>query len=277
MKKEAAEQPVLFCVALFVICSAARCVEYFAVRTDQTAFAENFIHKLFGIGLVFLVLKALGRTWSGIGFQRENCVRQLGLGLLLGTACFFVSYGAELLVLSAWRQGPRLRFFADAFSISGRSAAQGVSVFIFLCLLFNALNVWMEEGLFRGLYLSILQEKYAFWIANLIAALLFGVWHWVMPMRDYFDGRSSVANLLVMGTGYIVLAGLMSLKWGMLYRLSGSLWIGLGDHFFNNTVTNLLHIVSRGGTDELQIVRIVLAQLLSFAIVGASYKKQMRG
>lgn len=78
-----------------------------------------------------------------------------------------------------------------------------------------------------------------------------------------------------MSVGYILLAGIMGVKWGLLYRMTGSLWAGLGDHLMNNTVaTNMLHVVSQSGADELQIVRVFAAQLVSFLIVLALYRRK---
>ncbi|WP_304584119.1 hypothetical protein [Acutalibacter muris] len=60
----------------------------------------------------------------------------------------------------------------------------------------------------------------------------------------------------------------------MLRRI---LWAGLGDHLLNNTVaTNMLHVVSQEGADELQIVRIFAAQLISFAIVLILYRRKAK-
>ena len=89
-----------------------------------------------------------------------------------------------------------------------------------------------------------------------------------MPIRSYIYGEMSFTAMLLMGIGYMVLAGIMGIKWGLLYRITGNLWAGLGDHLFNNTVaTNMLHVVSLKGADELQIVRIMAAQIISFAVV----------
>ena len=108
--------------------------------------------------------------------------------------------------------------------------------------------------------------------ANFIAAFLFGVWHIVMPLRSYMNGEMSFAAMILMSIGYTILAGIMGIKWGLLCRITGNLWLGLGDHLFNNTVaTNMLHVVSSTGADELQIVRIMAAQLISFAFVLATY------
>ena len=94
-----------------------------------------------------------------------------------------------------------------------------------------------------------------------------------MPLRDYLQGESSLLSLIVMGFGYVILAGMMSIKWSLLYKMTDSLWLGLGDHLFNNLASNLVHVVSNSEVDSLQIVRILLWQLLSFAIVLWVYQK----
>ena len=148
--------------------------------------------------------------------------------------------------------------------------------FVMLCIVFNIINVWMEELVFRGLFSKILDES-SYIKSIVFIAFLFGIWHWVMPFRDYIEGNSSIGNLLVMGIGYIVLAGIMSLKWSLLYKLTGSLWVGLGDHLFNNViVTNRVHVVSNNEVDNMQIVRILIGQLLSFIIVLVIYNKKMK-
>ena len=43
--------------------------------------------------------------------------------------------------------------------------------------------------------------------------------------------------------------------------------MAMGDHFVNNTIVNILHVISTSGTDELMILRISIAQSVSFIIV----------
>ena len=277
LKSKIEKYPCLSGIIIFTICTVARCIEYFLIRTDETVIAENFIHKVFGIIVLFIVLRILHLTWNNIGFKSEKILKSIGIGLLLGFACFTVSYGIEFIINLIQNKNPHFEIYASGFSISGEQVKQSGILFILLCILFNIINVWMEEGVFRGLFLKILESKYTFATANIISALLFCIWHWVMPMRSYTDGDSSLPNLLVMGIGYILLAGIMSIKWSMLYKLTGALWTGLGDHLFNNVIaTNLLHLVSDTGADEFQIVRIIMAQLLSFVIVFIVYKKECK-
>jgi len=53
----------------------------------------------------------------------------------------------------------------------------------------------------------------------------------------------------------------------MLFKMTGVLWVGLAAHFVNNVIVNLLHVVTASGVDELQTVRITIAQTLSFIAV----------
>jgi len=268
MEKRIKQQPSFSCVMIFFICAIARFIEYFLIRTDETFFSENFLHKVFGILILAITLHSLRWSWRDIGFTRDGIIFDTLKGMVLGLCCFVVAYSIECFILFRSNQNVSLSFYASGFSLAGESRKQTDMLSFLLCILFNIINVWMEEGVFRGLFLKILTPRYAFSRAVLLIAILFGIWHWVMPLRDYVEGNSTLPNLLIMGIGYIVLAGMMSIKWSLLFELTGSLWMGLGDHLFNNViVTNLLHVISDGEADSMQIVRILIGQALSFAVV----------
>jgi hypothetical protein len=253
--------------ALFV-----RFAEYFLIETDKTAVGENVLHKAVGIIILALALKRENLSWNEIGFQRKGFVSSILKGLLLGSICFAIAYRLELAVLALQGNPAHLEIYISSFSLTGSQIKNTDCVFFVLCVLFNVINVWMEEGVFRGLFIKTLSKTKTFMQANLIAALLFGIWHIIMPIRSYIYGEMSFMAMVLMGIGYIVLAGIMGIKWGFLYRITGNIWVGLGDHLFNNTVaTNMLHVVSQRGADELQIVRIMAAQMISFAFVLVIY------
>lgn len=95
------------------------------------------------------------------------------------------------------------------------------------------------------------------------------------PLHNLIDGDINLGAFLGLGVGYIILAGLMGIKWELLYRMTGSLYTGMADHFFNNCIaTNLLHVTTESGIDEMMIVRVMIAQLLSFAVVLLVWKKK---
>lgn len=270
------KKPILTSCVFFLICMTVRIFEYFVLRTDETAVGENFIHKVFGIVLLFCILKTARISWRDIGFKRKHIFGDFLQGVLLGIYGFTIGYFLEMGLLFFWGKEPHFELFVSSFSVTGSYVKNTGVLFLFLCLFFNLINVWMEEGVFRGLFLTLINNRYSFAAANFVAALLFGVWHWVMPVRGYLDGSMKLETMLIMGIGYLLLSAMISVKWGLLYRMSGSLWIGLGDHLFHNLIaTNLLHVVTAGSIDELQIVRILAAQSVSFLLVCTRYKKRM--
>ena len=205
-------KPTNLCMIIFTFCLLVRFGEYFLIKTDQTVIGENVLHKVVGIILLALVLKRVNLSWSNIGFQRDGFVSGILKGSLLGSVCFAVSFGLELGILALQGNPACLEIYISSFSLTGSQIKNTDFVFFLLCVLFNIINVWMEEGVFRGLFLKTLSETKPFMQANLIAAFLFGIWHIVMPIRSYVNGEMSFAAMILMGIGYSILAGIMGIK-----------------------------------------------------------------
>lgn len=275
MLNQLLKKPILSCSMIFMICSIARIIEYFYMRTDETFLSENFLHKLFGILILWGIISISKLGWKDIGFTSNGIMSGVGKGLLFGLVCAIFAYVVECLTLFFLHGNVFLSFYASGFSLTNEKGSQAGIFFILLSVLFNLINVCMEEGIFRGLFTKIL-EGISSCRSIFFIAFLFGIWHLVMPFRDFLQGESSLTNLIVMGIGYVILAGMMSIKWSLLYKMTGSLWLGLGDHLFNNLASNLVHVVSNSESDSLQIVRIILWQLLSFAIVLSIYKRKSK-
>ncbi len=263
------------CVLIFLIILVVHSFEAIILRMDETFFAENFINKLFGIAVLFVVLKLLGWKWEDIGFKRNGIAKGIAIGFALAAVSFLAAYTAEAIILNSLGQHVSMGFFTTGFSLTGNTVEQSGIGFILMCIGFNIINVIMEEGTFRGLFFHILSTDHSVKKAVLIQALLFGIWHIVTPLHNWIDGELNAAGFLGLSAGYIVLAWMMGIKWGLMLRMTGSLYAGMADHFFNNCIaTNLLHVVTESGIDEMMIVRVLIAQILSFIIVGAAWKKQ---
>lgn len=259
--------PILFIFMFYLVCFGFRAVEYFFIRTDQSIIGEAFIHKLFGIILLAVSLQFLKYTWEDIGFQKKHVIKNTTIGLLFGGGVFAVAYFTELMMQTAMGNTPSLQFYVTSYSIQGNRGMQGGILFILLCIAGNVINVIMEEGVFRGLFVHLIEEKYSFAKACMLSSILFGIWHIIQPMRNVFDGEQSLNGAIMSALLLIVTSTLLGIQYCMLLKLTGSLWAGMAAHFVNNTIINLLHVVTNSGADELQFIRIAVAQTLSFMIV----------
>lgn len=276
MRDFSRRNPIAFVLAFYLVCFAFRAVEYFLFRTDQTAIGEAFVHKLIGIALLIAVLPVLRLSFAESGFRVDDAIRGKLIGLALGLAVFAVAYGTEIVLLKASGQSPALRFYVTSYAIQGNRAMEGGMAFILICLVGNLINVVMEEGIFRGLCVRVLDDGYSFALAVVLSSLLFGLWHIAQPIRNFLDGEQSAMGAMMSALMLVATSALLGVQYCLLARLTGSLWAGMAAHFVNNASANLIHVVTAEGADSMQVLRIAIAQALSFVVVLAFYLAMRR-
>lgn len=270
------KNPLLSVLGIYGLCFLFRWMEYFIIRTDKTFLGEAILHKLAGIVILCISAKLLSSNLECIGFVKSKVLKNISRGLLLGISVFAVGYGAEILLTLSQGRFQSLQLYVSSYAIDRNIGNQTGMIFFIICVAGNIVNVLMEEGIFRGLFQKILQAKYSFETAVMAASLLFGLWHIIGPIRDYIDGtatmRSMAANIVML----VITSTLAGIKFAMLTKLTGSLYMAMGDHFLNNTIVNVLHVVSFTGADELMTVRISIAQTVSFLAVLLFYIHRQR-
>ncbi len=262
---------------IYILCFVFRGFEYFILRTDETFLGEAFIHKLIGILIIYVAAKIYGMNFKKIGFAKNSVLSSLMKGLGFGLLVFTAAYTIEILILLAQNKFMTLELYVSAYAVDGNIGNQTTLYFFIICTIGNIINVIMEEGLFRGLFQKILEYKYLFMTSAIISSTLFGIWHIMAPIRSYCDGMITESELI---SGIIMLAAasfMVGLKFCLLTKMTGSLYMGMSDHFVNNTIINILHVMSNTGADELQAVRIAIAQSLSFIIVLYFYMRNYKG
>ncbi|WP_101910814.1 CPBP family intramembrane glutamic endopeptidase [Marasmitruncus massiliensis] len=267
MRENQSQHPVRFIITVYLVCFAFRTIEYMVIRTDQSIFGEAFLHKLAGILVLGLAVRHLSLKWREIGFAGDSAGKYALYGFLLGAAVFFAAYGIEFLLQWSGGNDPSFQVYVTSYAIDGNRGRQTELLFFAFCIIGNLINVVMEEGIFRGLFIKLATTKYSFLKSAAFSSLLFGIWHIAAPLRSLLDGEMSAAGAMMYALMLVLTTGITGVKFCLLAKISGSLWMPMADHFFNNTIINILHVATASGADELQILRISIAQAISFLIV----------
>ena len=260
---------ILAVLIIYVICFAFRALEYFVIRTDQTFFGEAFIHKLIGIGLLVAAIFVFRYKFSDVGFKTGKSFLDILKGLAFGIVVFIIAYGVEIIILAASNNLQAVELYVTAYSVdAGEEVKRTGFIFFLICVIGNIINVLMEEGVFRGLFQKMLSDKYKFVIAGIIASLLFGLWHIMAPLRSFIDGNKSAGGFIGESMMLIGTSALVGFKFAMMGKMTGNLYMGMGDHFVNNTIVNILHVINKENeADNLMVIRISIAQSVSFTAV----------
>lgn len=120
----------------------------------------------------------------------------------------------------------------------------------------SVLPAFFEEFAFRGVILARLR-KFGDGFAILISAILFGVMHGNFVQAPF--------------------AFILGLALGYFYVLTGSIWVSVAIHFFNNLLSGLLMIFTEGLTDNSLIfvntIYLTTVLLLGLISLGLFLKK----
>ena len=258
-------------LGIFLLCYVFRVFEYLVLRTDKTWIGEAVIHKCIGIVIILIVVRILQLTVKEIGFVKQKCFQNLLKGLAFGIAVFIIAYATEILIAISSGRFEALQIYISSYAVNQNVGNETDIIFFVICIVGNIINVIMEEGLFRGVFQKVLENKFSFIFSAVISSALFGLWHMIGPVRNYIDGAFSkeamIANILML----VITSGLVGFKFALMTKMTGSLYMAMGDHFVNNTIVNILHVVSNTGADEMMFVRITIAQSLSFILVLIAY------
>ena len=256
---------------IYFLCFIFRFMEYFLLRTDETFWGEAFIHKLIGIAILFIAVKHYDFRFAEIGFAQNKILYRLLEGSALGLFVFVPAYLVEVMIAAMQGEFENLELYVSAYSVNGTIGKQTGYLFFVICIIGNIINVIMEEGIFRGLFQKILEKKYSFAAASVIASGLFGLWHIMAPIRSYYDGTMSCKGFVANAILLVVTSSLVGFKFALMTKFTNSLYMAMGHHFINNAIVNILHVVSSTGIDKFMVVRISIAQTASFVIILAWY------
>lgn len=186
--------------------------------------------------LVFFRVKVIEkRSFSSIGFNKNNWLKKYSLGFLIGLAMM------SIIVLILFPFG-YITVEKNPIQPVGISAIASVLVILFGWIIQGA----TEEIVTRGWLLNVLSTKYNIGVGLLISSTLFGLMHLTNPNVNYI----AVINIILVGLFY----GLYVIKTNDLWAVCGmhSAWNFAQGNIFGFKVSGL--DVSIGSLIDLNLV-----------------------
>ncbi len=254
-------KPLILSICLMCIAMIFRLLDIFILRLDDLL-GEIILSKIIGFIIVILFVKMIGDNLNSIGFNANNRLSIFVLGAVITSSLMFLGYAGELLIFAS--DSPKLILAA----IDPKAGVSGGIGFALFLLLGNVMNSFMEEGLFRGIMIPILNRKYSVWMSIFLQGLLFGIWHipWAFKwyMSDIVSGTNGFLIALVINFFPMIFIGIVL---GVMYYYTNSIWTSWISHFIINSILNLVHVSINGQLNVGMTIRMSIFQSTIFILI----------
>lgn len=251
-------------------------VDVFYIHSTGSLFASNVVSRFVSIAIIIAFSIAVKSNIKKLCFRTYNWFLELFNGFLFAAipagAVFAVEYG----LLMFLGQSPTINISFpntnDGMSLKGKLFAIGIfALTVFLQSIF-------KELVFRGYLITQLFEKFGIGKANTVQAILYTLLLCPkivnMILTGRFTGYGWQMTAFIIGCNLLV-DFMSGIKWGLFFRVSGSVWMSTADHFVNNIILTCLSVYSNMPMKWF-VIQAVAVQALSFIMFIPVYFKRDR-
>lgn len=269
---------VNYAYVIYMFVLVIQIVDVFVFRTQDSVFASNIILRVIGIVASLVVSAIMGLNLQKFCFRSYGFVSEILWGLVYSafpvifvylTKYLYFNYkGYENLVLT--------------FRPTGFSANQMNDNFLILLTLYILsllLIAVFKEIFYRGYIMTQFAPKYGVKVSILIETLLYTV-SYVPGLVYYlvtgkFDSQSKIMTVFLV-LGHLFYHSLCGLKWGFFYKVNGSVWMSVVDHFVNKFLITSFFFTESRLPEKWYIIEIVVIQVVSIILFLPQYLRRDR-
>lgn len=272
--------PQIFNVYLFVL--VAHCIDVFALKLkgDSTILGTNLYGHVIGIICIFVacLIKKKDVRAYGVDLRPKRIFKGLYRGAIFSLVPLAIVAGIfELIYMSLGFEWAKVQFIPPNLNYSNGAGILKATLIYAITI---AVSVFMKELFFRGYALRSARPVYQFFDANLIQAILYIPLPLVNHARNvlfntYGNAFDRLPFMIAIAVFYVVHEFMTGIKWGLLARVSGDIWLVFFDHYIYNFLAFSLLFSKSKITSWDTIVKLMLVQIISFIMVWIYYKKKM--
>ena len=263
-------RPVFISLVFFLAVVTLRYTEIF-ISGLNTLPDKTIVSRVLGFILVLGYLWLIRKPIQSIGLHARNFDKAFLIGGLSLIILYIVLYTIQFVSLSNAGETPQLVFAA----INKEIGILGGFSFTMFYLFGQIVNAIMEESIFRGVMLPNLMQRFKFWQANILQAILFGLAHLVWPLSDWLRGKSTAGEAMAAAGSLLFAATIGGLVFGYLFYRTDSLWTAILAHFVDNAVSLFFHIQTATRTNaEADILMIASLGFLALVVLAKVVAKR---
>ena len=243
-------------------------VDVFFIRSSLPLLSTNIFARLLGIVILIVFSDALGFSLKKFCFKSYGWFFEVLYGLFFSLVPIIVVYlGKYIYFLYRGYENLTLSFRPSGFGDYDGSRKYIINAVVYILTLL--LVAAFKEIFYRGYLITQFSGKYGVPISIFIQSIIYMIsfvptlaYYWVTG-RFEFQGPLMSFFLICGHLFYNLVSGI---KWGLFYRVNGTVWMSVTDHFFTNFVVSSFFFTENRLPEKWYIIEVVIIQFVSIAM-----------
>ena len=126
-----------------------------------------------------------------------------------------------------------------------------------------------KEIFYRGYLITQFSAKYGVAVSNLLQSIIYMIsfaptiaYYW---LTGKFEFQGPLMSFFLI-CGHLFYNLICGIKWGMFYRVNGTVWMSVADHFLTNFIVSSLFFTENRLPEKWYIIEVIVIQLISFVM-----------
>lgn len=252
----------LFSMAVLIF----QVIDVFFLHNQNSIFASNVISRIVGIIGATIVSSVMGLNLKRFCFKTYGFIFEILYGFAFSLIPIIIVFTVKYFYF-------RYRDYSNlvlTFRPSGFSPENKPENFILLLLLYVLtllLIAVFKEFFYRGFLITQLSSKYGVLKSIVIQTVIYtasfipSLVYYIVTGR--FDSQGPVMTVFLV-LGHLFYNFICGIKWGMFYKVNGTVWMSIADHFLNSFIISSFFFTENRLPEKWYIIEVVSIQILSF-------------
>lgn len=253
-------------------------LDVFFLKSSLPLFSTNILARVFGITFLLVCSGLLGFNLKKFCFKSYGWFFEILYGIFFSAIPILVVYLAKYIYfLYRDYENLTLSFRPSGFGANDGSTKYIINVVVYILTLL--LVAAFKEIFYRGYLISQFSGKYGVPLSIFIQSIIYML-SFVPTLAYYwFNGRFEFQGPLMsffLICGHLFYNLISGVKWGLFYRVNGTVWMSVADHFFMNFVVSSFFFTESRLPEKWYIIEVIVIQLLSIAMFMPFFIKRDR-
>ncbi len=256
-----------FLIAIFVTVGIFifQFIDVFFLHSSVPFLSTNILARVFGIIALVAFSGLLGFNLKKFCFKSYGWFFEILYGIFFSAVPIIMVYLAKY-VYFIYRgyENLTLTFRPSGFTAYDGSKEYIINVLVYILTLL--LVAVFKEIFYRGYLITQFSGRFGVPIAICIQSIIYML-SFVPTLAYYwYTGRFEFQGPLMsffLICGHLVYNLISGVKWGLFYRVNGTVWMSVADHFFMNLIVSSFFFTENRLPEKWYIIEVIVIQLLS--------------